>query len=332
MKKVLLVGHDGEARMPFEKSKAWTAFAKILGENGFEIVEEYSEDVYAIIANSHKHSFMENEEFEKIELSRRVLILWEPYIVETERYEADTLSKYAHIFAPSRMWADRVHGVAFNWPQDPILKDDTIFENWEARLEKVVVVQGNKFSARQGELYSLRRNVLSKLNRNKLDLYGANWNLGFRFDLRQWIQAVLKSKFADLSLKSIGGIGRRYSNYNNEVNDKQKTLEKYQISLVIENSADFVSEKLFDSIRAGCLTIYVGPNLDFFELDSEVAVVTGHTKNDVLEAVNTALRMSTQDRKTLSKIHRENLQKFSAYWENEVVLANLARKIVHELL
>lgn len=331
MKKVLLVGHDGEVRLPYEKSKAWTSFARVLKENEWEIVNEYSDDVDAIVANSHKHNFISNDQFEKIDHARRVLILWEPYVVETERYQPETLDKYAHIYAPSKMWADRIGGVAFNWPQDAINDEKQIFDDWENRSEKVVVIQGNKFSARSGELYSLRRRVISQLDPQKLDLYGTNWNSGIKFDWWHWSRSLINSKFLDISLMSALGIGHKYSNYRGAVDDKQERLASYQISLVIENSADFVSEKIFDSIRAGCLTIYVGPKLELFGLNSDVSIVAKNSKRSVLTAVERVLEMSSNDRMQLAKLQRENLRTLSSDWENEFVLSALAEKIVQKL-
>lgn len=331
MKKILLVGHDGEARLPFEKSKAWTAFANVLSEYEFEIVSEYSDDVHAIIANSHKHDFMNNNQFEKISHTKRTLILWEPYVVETERYKKETLESYGHIYAPSRIWADRVGGISFNWPQDPIQGDSSKFENWESRLDKIVMIQGNKFSARRGELYSLRRRLLCKLEQSELDLYGTNWNTGVKFDWWHWSRSLINSKITDISLRSSFGIGRKYPNFRGSVEDKQKTLEKYQISLVIENSADFVSEKLFDSLRAGCLTIYVGPNLELFGLSSDVAIVARNSRKEILATIEKVVEMGATERRLIANQHYENLKACSGFWENELVLANLAHQIAREL-
>ena len=331
MKKVLLVGHDGEVRLPYENSKAWAAFARVLKENDWEIVSDYSDDVDAIIANSHKHNFMSNDQFEKIDHAKRVLILWEPYVVETERYQPEILRQYAHIYAPSRMWADRVDGIAFNWPQDAINNDKPMSADWENRSEKVVVIQGNKFSARKGKLYSLRRRVLSQLDPQRLDLYGTNWNSGTKFDWWHWSRSLINSKLLDISLRSAFGIGRKYSNYQGAVDDKQETLESYQICLVIENSADFVSEKLFDSVRAGCLTIYVGPTLEYFGLKSDSAIIANNSKRSVLNAVERVFEMSSYDRMQLAKLQRENVRILSSDWENEFVLSSLAEKIVQKL-
>ena len=331
MKKVLLVGHDGEARLPYENSKAWSAFAKVLNDSGFEIVNEYSEDVYAIIANSNKHNFMSKEQFQKIDHTKRILILWEPYVVETERYQAEVLEQYAHIYAPSRIWADRVGGIAFNWPQEPIDNERRIFEHWEGRLKKVVVIQGNKFSARKGELYSLRRRVLSKVHPSKLDLYGTNWNTGIKFDWWHWSRSLVNSKFFDISLSSSFGIGGSYSNYLGTTENKMSTLENYQICLVIENSADFVSEKLFDSIRAGCITIYVGPNLDNFGLKPDVAINANATRKEVIKAIDAVFQLNTSARLDIAKYQRNALSLVSDEWENVEVLRMLALRILEDL-
>jgi hypothetical protein len=48
-------------------------------------------------------------------------------------------------------------------------------------------------------------------------------------------------------------------NYLGDSRDKLETLSKYRYSVVIENSQEFLSEKLIDCILAGTIPIYVGP-------------------------------------------------------------------------
>jgi hypothetical protein len=57
----------------------------------------------------------------------------------------------------------------------------------------------------------------------------------------------------------------KYPEYIGRVDDKFNAFSKYKYALIIENEADYVSEKLFDAIAAGCVPIYVGPNLSRYK-------------------------------------------------------------------
>lgn len=330
MRKIMLIGHDGERRLPYEKSVAWQAFANTISENNYEIVEEFSDEIFAVIFNSHKRPAISESDFASIPIRHRVLILWEPYIVETERYQPDVLANYGQVHAPSVLWARRVAGRAFKWPQDPIFRDPDPFLNWDNRLSKIVMIQGNKFSARKGELYSLRRRILVNFSEAKIDLYGTNWNSGVQFDWLHWSMSFAVSRIKDVSFSSIFGLGRKYSNYIGTSSDKQETLGNYQICLVIENSADFVSEKLFDALRAGCLTIYVGANLEDFGLTREVALTAKKTLRDVTTLLNQVLALTPTERLDIAKRQREEILKYSYQWENVRVLPELAKRIIND--
>jgi hypothetical protein len=43
-------------------------------------------------------------------------------------------------------------------------------------------------------------------------------------------------------------------------------MSAYKYSIVIENTSNYVSEKLFDSLLSGCIPIYVGPDLSLYDL------------------------------------------------------------------
>ena len=66
----------------------------------------------------------------------------------------------------------------------------------------------------------------------------------------------LKEAFSDIFYK--------YPEYKGEVADKIFTLSQYKYSLIIENEADYISEKLIDAILARTVPIYIGPSLEKF--------------------------------------------------------------------
>jgi hypothetical protein len=49
-------------------------------------------------------------------------------------------------------------------------------------------------------------------------------------------------------------------------------ISAYKYSVVIENEASYVSEKLFEALFAGCIPKYVGPNLREFDFPAGLVI------------------------------------------------------------
>jgi len=325
--KIRVVGHGGESQFSFGTEGPWCEFRDQLLSEGHQIsVEDFGAKCDALIAHKHSPAAIREAEENSIPISRRVLVLWEPAIVEKDRYETKTLEKYGKVFTPSIKWSEKVGGTTFNWPQDKVQEIEPL-EMWLPRNQRAVIIQGNKFSARKGELYSLRRKVIKSLE-DRVHLFGTNWNRGFSFDWLHWSMSAFNSSLKEISISSLWGLGSRYKNYHGAVVDKNETLRKYKISIVIENSADFVSEKLFDSISAGCLVIYVGPNLLDFGLNLPSLIQVKGSKKEICKKFEEVNKMKQIDQYLLAKAQNFELRQISDKWENSIVL----RKLGHDIL
>lgn len=329
--RVRVIGHNGELEFPFADSVAWGAFSQELLAAGYKICGANPEErMDLLIANFHSEKVLAQIEKNLPPKSHRHLILWEPEVVEITRYTKQVLKQYGHVHAPSILWAKKVGGKVFNWPQGSIIPDDSVMSNWFKREHKIVLIQGNKFSSRKGELYSLRRRIIKSMRTSDLALFGTDWNRGFSFDLSNWLRSAATTALNSISFFSWGNIGRRYQNYNGEVKDKNGTLLNYRISLVVENSADFVSEKLFDSLRAGCVTVYVGPSLEIFGLPKTAAIQVQAKVSKVKSEIERLLKTSPEELLEIASNQRAAIEKVSHDWDNIHVLRNLAKKIIKE--
>lgn len=326
--KIRIIGHGGEARFPFGTSGPWKEFERVILSRGHEICSrDMSEGADALITNFYHQGISTYIRKNQISKKRSILVLWEPYVVETTRYRNKVLSLFGTTFAPSIDWAERVGARSFKWPQDEIPNTD-VFTNWTHRKCQAVMVQGNKFSARKGELYSLRREVISSLGSSSLDLYGTNWNKGLYFDIRKWLWSAIDSRISMIEARSINGFGKKYTNYFGKTEDKNKTLSMYKIAVVIENSADFVSEKLFDAVRAGCVTVYVGPSLEKYGIPNSSAIQVDANVEVISSTVKQLLKISEESLEEIALNQRNSLLKVSQGWNNSTVLANLAMEMV----
>jgi hypothetical protein len=103
-------------------------------------------------------------------------------------------------------------------------------------------------------------------------LYGSDWE---KLPIRQTLKA-----FANFLFNIKHGISRtafrftnaKYPHYKGTTKNKFTTLEKYKVSIVIENHNSYVSEKIFDSLNSHCITIYTGPNLVDYGLNKNISI------------------------------------------------------------
>ena len=328
--KIRVVGHDGESQFPFGTSGPWCEFRDALISHGHEICsDDFGIRSDALISHRHSEAAIREADDNKVPLSRRALVLWEPQIVEKERYSREVLEQYGLIYAPSPIWAKKVSGKSFNWPQDKVSAIE-MKNSWLLREKKFVIIQGNKFSARKGELYSLRRKVIRTLA-EKIVLFGTNWNKGIVFDWWHWSRSAMNSNLSEISLKSIIGIGRNYKNYKGITSSKRETLLNYRYAIVIENSADFVSEKLFDCISAGCLVIYTGPPLKEFGINGSKLVIGPNDKTEIVKKCLEILELSDNEQYLLAKQQNASLLEISNDWQNTHVLRSLAVSIIKDM-
>lgn len=131
----------------------------------------------------------------------------------------------------------------FNWPQP--LELNYKKENFENK-KLIINISANKNSTHPLELYSERLLVIKLLNSyypNDFDLFGFDW--------QNFAEANLNKEVYKGSLDL----------------DKLEVLYKYKFAIVYENAKvnGWVTEKLFDCLRGGCIPIYVGaPDIDTY--------------------------------------------------------------------
>ena len=55
---------------------------------------------------------------------------------------------------------------------------------------------------------------------------------------------------------------------------------------MIENSLDYISEKLFDCFKSGTVPIYIGPNLEEFGIPSNTVIVAPDNIEDLFHIIS----------------------------------------------
>jgi hypothetical protein len=203
-------------------------------------------------------------------------------------------------------------------------------ENWSLRNNKSVMVLANKFSATKGELYTLRRELgIHTAKSSIMDLYGEKWNLGRYYSLRHYFGSLIRTPFWKISFKSWRYLGKSQKNYNGPSENKITTCKKYRVAVVIENSADYISEKFFDAYASGTIVIYIGPSLNQFGIPDDTAIQIEPDKNLIIKKINELLSLSTEEQYKISRNQLTNIMSISTQWHNDTVMKKLATNIYH---
>lgn len=241
----------------------------------------------AIVAMNDQPETRRLQETLEISPERSALILLEPRVTSPSMYRDSILARYAHRFAASPQWAQMVGGISFPWPQDltPRVAPSSVSPTFAATM-----VNAEKRSAVPGSLYGLRRSVIEVFDGAGLGLAvaGPGWHDTATRRARQGARAIAKALNAGMRpdvREAMSSPGIRPRHWLGRVDDKALALAHSTVTLVIENSPDYVSEKLIDAIVHGVVPVYVGPPLEPFGIPSDLAVTPEPRAEDVLRAV-----------------------------------------------
>jgi hypothetical protein len=187
------------------------------------------------------------------------------------------------------------------------------------KLSRACLIGSNKVSLLPGELYTLRRLVIDATP--VVDLYGQGWNASKSMKLKQLCFELYNSALAlrPPSLRPMAMFfSRTPANYGS-VQDKLEVNSRYKVSVVIENSSEFMSEKLLEAISAGSIPVYVGPEPSKFGIPDGLTVWVDPNVESIQDGISRALRMDYSVWASLCSewITDSNIQLWSLerYWD-----------------
>jgi hypothetical protein len=190
----------------------------------------------------------------------KVLVRQEPKLVIPENYDANLIKIFDHVIDIGKSKEDAFLNI--NWPQDL----SHIYINGNKRKNRFVMVNSNLLSLTRDQNYSLRREIAAKIH--SVDLFGFKWNnssfekfLTLVKELKKYLPRIYR-----IELSGLKYYFKTFDNYLGAVVNKREAMSAYKYSIVIENTSNYVSEKLFDSLLSGCIPIYVGPDLSLYDL------------------------------------------------------------------
>jgi hypothetical protein len=300
-----------------------------LAKLGHRVVEPTSADATHFVAMDHNRGTFSAVE-SRIPAANRQLIVFEPRVVLPDNYAPRVRHGYGHILSMGA--AGSADGAVLPWPQ----RDwRTIAEEPGSHLPgTTALINANKISMISGSLYGLRREVIGAFDRAELPLTlaGSNWGRRGRRQLvengRAFAYAAVNRQRIDLGEWNKGlPLDGTVDNIG-IVPDKHRIFLQSEFAVVIENSADYVSEKLFDAMFAGCIPLYVGPELGTLGIPDGVAIQLGATArpDDFIAAVR---NLSAAQKSAVIQAGREWLAEESSYqtWAMPNALRRLASAI-----
>jgi hypothetical protein len=280
LKTILPLGpNSGTTTKPGEES-----FAGFLETIGRSSPKDSEPGVYVFLDFDTNPS----EKLPKSELKApAVLVRQEPSVVRPQNYRTDYLKHMSLVIDVGR--SPVVSKSRINWPQRWTLEHlESPKVAGRERVDRFAIINANKMSFVEGELYSLRRIVAQKSS--DTDVWGFDWDM-------PWLRRATKA-FEELLIPLKHGFGvnpaaikgwfKSPLSCMGTSEDKLSTLASYKYSLVIENSIEYMSEKLFDSLFAGAFPIYVGPNPVDFGIPDFVAIHAKPDINSIMKAIEQA--------------------------------------------
>jgi hypothetical protein len=230
---------------------------------------------------------------------RLALVLWEPPSVCPENWDLKTHDHFPRILT----WNDElVDGVRYHKFRPPVPSSFPVVPARPFESKKLLtMIAMNKVSSYPSELYSARERSITYFETHHpadFDLYGIGWD-----DSPQVPSGTG-------STRSGHRASQRHPSYREPVANKWNVFPIYRFALCYENVFDqsgWVTEKLFDCMRADCVPVYWGaPNVDEyvdsrayidrrrFQSDSELASYLAGMSEARYEEYRTAVRQYLQ--------------------------------------
>lgn len=185
--------------------------------------------------------------------SKSYLLLFESEIIRPDNWDLSKHSAFQKVFT----WNTTLIGTHNYFRMNFSHMGQVPFLKFSEKKKFCTLIAGHKMVTHPLELYSKRVEAIRWFEKNQpedFEFYGMGWDMhNFTFPI---VSKVLNR------VKPL----RRYladswPSYRGPVNRKLEVLKDYKFSICYENGKDvpgYITEKIFDSMAAGCIPIYWG--------------------------------------------------------------------------
>lgn len=218
---------------------------------------------------------------------RCALVILEPSATMPRAHRLSLRARYGSVWLGSPLWRTRDDERVFPWPQDLTITAGSGASN--PGPYDAVMIAASKWSASSHSFYSLRREIVSEFGHSDLRLavVGTGWTDSRARRMRAMALALARQVAAAQRPSARELLAKwevRPADALGYVACKSAATALAPISIVVENSRDYLSEKLIDAVTRGSAPIYVGPSLDSMGLPAGIALEVRASAKAVLEA------------------------------------------------
>ena len=282
---------------------------------GFESVLSIADNPHVVICVDFQKSDLPVIRQARSRGIKTVLVINEPEVVIPQHAKLRIRNEFDKVIEVGRPWTTPI----LNWPQTwlPV-------SYRSERLDRVVLVNADKWSFVSGQHYWLRAAAASKIK--TVDVFGFGWERSLAFRLAHRIFELWRT-IASRTLPNLKGLSKVLatpSSYKGSASNKNNAMSNYKVALVVENSSELLTEKLFDAWFAGCIPVYLGPPVGAFGIPEHLVVpVKEPTLRSVRVALDAALSVNRE-------VFIQDLDEFltsndAAKWKADVALKAILR-------
>lgn len=277
--RVKFIGKNASQGLKGSDSSSIVSEAKKIG---LEIVESLDDDPDFLVCVDYKRAVTRIVREAKRRNIPVALIMLEPEVVIPQHGRNRLERLFGRVVRIGRPEQQRV----IEWPQTW-----RAMETRQERINAAVLANADKWSFIYGQLYWLRAAVANK--NAKVHVFGYGWDrsLAVRIAHRSFEIGRTLSCGKFPNFRGVQFVIAKPRNYLGVVEDKVNAMSKYKVALVIENSLELMTEKLFDAWFAGCIPVYVGPDVGKFGLPKDLVISCEPTLVSIQNAIELASAM-----------------------------------------
>lgn len=286
----------------------WKTLIRVIQERGYAIKPTSDKSVHGFVAIDHswKHLLKVRKNVSK---THRILVLREGRVVRPDQYRKVVLARYGTIFSSSSV---DIPGVKLASYADGFLpRVGAPIDNSYRLPNSLCIVNTNKFSLHPQSNYSFRQQVIvgALATGFHVSIVGKGWSLNFGEYAAQQIKATLDAilRASPVSLKQLRMPLPRSRitglSIHGFLDDSKSIMGEHDYALVIENDCARVTEKIFDAVHAGCIPIYMGPELSQAEIPGS-AYVRLYPNIELTRQLKAAYEMPREQRETIRRAGR----------------------------
>jgi hypothetical protein len=333
----------GSAKHQVDKQLQYVELKNALNALGLEESKTLKSDLVVFVNYSRK--FLKKA---KKHRSKRVLIRLEPKAVLPVQYKKKIEKSFDLIITPGGQVDTKSKFIGWPYKYDlnpskpdasytslkSMIKesiDEGFFEieQWSARKNALVLVAANKVSPTSKSNYRIRRHLAKNLSPKLLYVYGPLWRASIITLIVHRIKVMAYSIRTGYfpNIKEIyGNLFTKYSSFVNEPENKHKVIREYKYSLVIENSSDYCSEKIFDAMINGSIPIYVRPRNSKIHLPNNLYLWSSGSIDELKLLVESFTEKESADMLKSMKNYLLS-DEFIESWQSDKVYEKIAQEI-----